>query len=67
MPGYDLAGYGLVLIAWGVSWMLLGSGLVYLLARYFGRDEADAEVAERLAAPTPAAPAAPSHPTKAAA
>jgi hypothetical protein len=67
MTGYDLFGYGLVLVVWGISWMLLGSGLVYLLARYFARDEADAEAAEQSAAPAPVASATPSHPSKLAA
>ena len=43
MTGYSFAGYEAVLIIWGIVWILFGSGLVYLLVRYFAREDAEAE------------------------
>jgi hypothetical protein len=40
VTGYDLTNYGLVLAIWGITWILFGSGLVYLLVRYFAREDA---------------------------
>jgi hypothetical protein len=53
LPGYSLTDYGLVLVIWGVVWMFFGSGLVYLLARYFASEDKSsaAEVAPK-ATPT---------------
>jgi hypothetical protein len=52
VTGYDLSSYALVLAVWGICWMLFGSGLVYLLVRYFAREDAEAEVPPTMSAPT---------------
>jgi hypothetical protein len=40
VTGYSFSGYELVLIIWGIVWMIFGSGLVYLLHRYFAHESA---------------------------
>jgi hypothetical protein len=42
VTGYDLSSYGMVLAVWGIIWILFGSGLVYLLVRYFAGEDAEA-------------------------
>jgi hypothetical protein len=54
VTGYALSDYGLILIIWGISFLLFGTGLVYLLARYLAREEADVEAAEARAEAPPA-------------
>jgi hypothetical protein len=54
VTGYAISDYGLILIIWGISFLLFGTGLVYLLARYFRREEADVEAAEARAEVPPA-------------
>ena len=43
MTGFSFAGYESVLIVWGIVRILFGSDLVYLLVRYFVREDAEAE------------------------
>jgi hypothetical protein len=55
VTGYSFAGYEAVLIIWGIVWILFGSGLVYLLVRYFAREDAEAgDQAPAIAEPTTA-------------
>ncbi len=45
-----LAGYDLLLVIWGGAWMLLGSGLMYLLHRVMVTEDREA-TREALAVP----------------
>lgn len=43
MSGFVLSGYELVLVVWGVCWMLLGTGMMYLIHRVMAADERQVE------------------------
>jgi hypothetical protein len=43
VSGIVLSGYGLILVVWGVGFMLLGTAMMYFLHRVMAADERQAE------------------------
>jgi hypothetical protein len=43
VPAFALSGYELVLVVWGVCWMALGTGMMYLIHRVMAAEEQQVE------------------------